>query len=87
MILSISFSLQQSKLDSFLEMPEILLLPQVNLLLSGNHRATVQKRSFNVIVAIYKQIYERIHDPSSGYEQPEVVFSKTPEQVAELLCG
>ncbi|EAT44683.1 AAEL003980-PA, partial [Aedes aegypti] len=76
-----------SKLDSFLEMPEILLLPQVNLLLSGNHRATVQKRSFNVIVAIYKQIYERIHDPSSGYEQPEVVFSKTPEQVAELLCG
>lgn len=76
-----------SKLDSFLEMPEILLLPQVNLLQSGNHRATVQKRSFNVIIAIYKQIYERIHDPSSGYEQPELVFSKTPEQVVELLCG
>uniref|UniRef100_A0A1Q3F6J5 Conserved oligomeric Golgi complex subunit 6 n=1 Tax=Culex tarsalis TaxID=7177 RepID=A0A1Q3F6J5_CULTA len=76
-----------SKLDSFLEMPEILLLPQVNLLISGNHRATVQKRSFNVIVAIYKQIYERIHDPASGVERPETVFSKTPEQVAELLCG
>ncbi|XP_053685467.1 conserved oligomeric Golgi complex subunit 6 [Sabethes cyaneus] len=76
-----------SKLDSFLEMPEILLLPQVNLLLSGNHRSTVQKRSFNVIVAIYKQIYERIHDPSSGYENPEAVLSKTPEQVTELLCG
>ncbi|XP_055531100.1 conserved oligomeric Golgi complex subunit 6 [Wyeomyia smithii] len=76
-----------SKLDSFLEMPEILLLPQVNLLLSGNHRSTVQKRSFNVIVAIYKQIYERIHDPANGYEHPEAVFSKTPEQVTELLCG
>ncbi|XP_058462826.1 conserved oligomeric Golgi complex subunit 6 [Malaya genurostris] len=76
-----------SKLDSFLEMPDILLLPQVNLLLSGNHRTTVQKRSFNVIVAIYKQIYERIHDPASGYGEPEGVFSKSPEQVAEMLCG
>lgn len=47
----------QVKLDSFLEMPDVLLLPQVNLLLSSAHRSTVQKRSFNVIIAIYKQIY------------------------------
>lgn len=47
----------QVKLDSFLEMPDVLLLPQVNLLQSSAHRSTVQKRSFNVIVAIYKQIY------------------------------
>lgn len=38
-------------------MPDVLLLPQVNLLQSNAHRSTVQKRSFNVIVAIYKQIY------------------------------
>lgn len=38
-------------------MPDVLLLPQVNLLQSSAHRSTVQKRSFNVIVAIYKQIY------------------------------
>lgn len=47
----------QVKLDSFLEMPDVLLLAQVNLLQSSAHRSTVQKRSFNVIVAIYKQIY------------------------------
>lgn len=47
----------QVKLDSFLEMPDVLLLPQVNLLQSSAHRSTVQKRSFNVIIAIYKQIY------------------------------
>lgn len=47
----------QVKLDSFLEMPDVLLLPQVNLLQSNAHRSAVQKRSFNVIVAIYKQIY------------------------------
>lgn len=38
-------------------MPDVLLLPQVNLLQSSAHRTTVQKRSFNVIIAIYKQIY------------------------------
>lgn len=51
----------QVKLDSFLEMPDVLLLPQVNLLQSGAHRSTVQKRSFNVIIAIYKQIYGKNH--------------------------
>lgn len=51
------FHVFQVKLDSFLEMPDVLLLPQVNLLQSNAHRSTVQKRSFNVIIAIYKQIY------------------------------
>ncbi|ETN67849.1 component of oligomeric golgi family complex [Anopheles darlingi] len=76
-----------NKLEQFLHTPEILLLPQVNLLVSSSHRATVQKRSFNVIIAIYRQIYERINDPANGYTNPETILSKTPEQVAELLCG
>ncbi|XP_053675428.1 conserved oligomeric Golgi complex subunit 6 [Anopheles nili] len=76
-----------TKLEQFLQTPEILLLPQVNLLISSGHRAMVQKRSFNVIIAIYRQIYERINDPKNGYTNPETIFSKTPEQVAELLCG
>ena len=38
-------------------MPDVLLLPQVNLLQSAAHRNTVQKRAFNVIIAIYRQIY------------------------------
>lgn len=44
-------------MDAFLEMPDILLLPQVNLLQSSTHRTTVQKRAFHVIIAIYKQLY------------------------------
>lgn len=48
-------------------MPDVLLLPQVNLLQSATHRSTVQKRSFNVIIAIYKQIYgTRIWSLNSG---------------------
>lgn len=66
-------------------MPEVLILPQVNLLQSSTHRTTVQRRALNVIIAIYKQLYERIH--SGDYQRPEQLLSKTPEQVAEMLCG
>lgn len=75
------------KLDTFLDMPDILLLPQVNLLQSGTHRTAVQKRSFSVIAAIYKQLYERVHDPQHGFQSPEWVFNRTPEQVTDLLAG
>ncbi|BFG06287.1 conserved oligomeric Golgi complex subunit 6 [Drosophila madeirensis] len=76
-----------SKLDAFLELPDVLLLPQVQLIMSSSHRATVQKRAFNVIVAIYKQIYERVHDPANGFEQPDQLLHKTPEQVAHILTA
>lgn len=79
------FNLSQNKLDAFIECPEMLILPQVNLLLSSNHSSTVQKRAFNVIVAIYRQLYERIH--SGDYQNPEQLLSKTPEQVQNMLVG
>lgn len=48
-------------------MPDVLLLPQVNLLQSNAHRSTVQKRSFNVIIAIYKQIYGKYSFTCQGF--------------------
>ncbi|XP_075165581.1 conserved oligomeric Golgi complex subunit 6 [Haematobia irritans] len=75
-----------NKMEAFLQMPEVLLLPQIQLIMSSSHRSAVQKRSFNVIVAIYKQIYDRVHDPANGFEHPENIFSKTPEQVAKILA-
>lgn len=74
-----------SKLEAFLEMPEILLLPQIQLITSSGHRNTVQKRSFQVILTIYKQIYERVHNPANGFVSPESIFARTPEEVAKLL--
>lgn len=74
------------KMDAFLQMPEVLLLPQIQLIMSSAHRSAVQKRSFNVIVAIYKQIYERVHDPANGFDHPESIFSKTPQHVAKILA-
>lgn len=77
----------QTKFDAFLEMPEVLLLPQVNLLQSGTHRTAVQRRSHGVIVAIYKQLYERVNDPASGCEALDGAFPKTPDQVNDLLSN
>uniref|UniRef100_A0A1A9X3N5 Conserved oligomeric Golgi complex subunit 6 n=1 Tax=Glossina brevipalpis TaxID=37001 RepID=A0A1A9X3N5_9MUSC len=74
-----------AKMDAFLEMPDVLLLSQVQLILSSAHRCSVRKRSFNVIVAIYKQIYERVYDPANGFENPQAIFSKDPEQIAKIL--
>ncbi|XP_030383226.1 conserved oligomeric Golgi complex subunit 6 [Scaptodrosophila lebanonensis] len=74
-----------SKMDAFLEMPGVLLLPQIQLIVSSAHRTTVQRRSFNVILAIYKQIYERVYDPANGFEEPEALLSKSPEQVGQIL--
>ncbi|KAL1131093.1 hypothetical protein AAG570_012330 [Ranatra chinensis] len=75
------------KLENFISMPELLQLPQVNCLLSGNHRTLVQKRSIEVIVAIYKQLYQCIHDPTNLYENPSSFISRTPQQVSDALLG
>lgn len=71
------------KLDSFVECPDILKLPQINLLQSSNYAMMIQKRSFSVIVAIYKQLYEKIH--SGDYQNPELLLRKTPEEVQKML--
>lgn len=70
-----------NKMDGFLEMPEILLLPQINLLMSSNHRNTIQKRAFNVIIALYKQIHERV----VGDEHLKGVLTRSPEDVSAIL--
>lgn len=70
------------KFEAFLDVPEMLLLPQVNLLQSSTHRTTVQRRSFSVIVAIYGQLYERVRPTRQPDHQlaggEEVVASGRP---------
>jgi len=66
-------------------MPEILMLPQMRLLQSSNYRKLVQKRSCEVIAAIYKQLYDAVHDPTNMYQNPAVLMPRKPEQVLELM--
>lgn len=68
-------------------MPDVLMLPQISLLQSSNHRLATQNRSFEVIGAIYKQLYEACHDPKNLYQNPTSLFSRTPEDLLQTLIS
>jgi len=68
-------------------MPDVLLLPQISLLQSNNHRTITQKRSFDVIGSIYKQLYDACHDPKNLYKNPSGLFSRTPEELLQSLIS
>lgn len=68
-------------------MPDVLLLPQISLLQSNNHRTITQKRSFEVIGAIYKQLYDSCHNPKNLYQNPSSLFSRTPDELLQTLIS
>lgn len=74
-----------NKLEAFLVMPDVLLLPQINLLQSNKHREVTKRRSFEVIGAIYKQLYEACHDEKNNYKNPSGLFTRTPEELLRIL--
>lgn len=74
-----------SKLDHLSTHPDSILLPQINLLLSSKHKKSVQKRSFDVLLAIYKQLYEAVHNRVNQYEAPDSILSKTPEELNAMF--
>ncbi|XP_026678602.1 conserved oligomeric Golgi complex subunit 6-like [Diaphorina citri] len=71
--------------DNFLANPNTLVLPQVNLILNGEHRNAILTRSCQVICAIYRQLYEAVHDPTNMYENPATLLSKTPAEIRTIL--
>ncbi|XP_044753342.1 conserved oligomeric Golgi complex subunit 6 [Coccinella septempunctata] len=73
------------KLDYLISNPESSLLPQINLLLSSKHKHTIQKRAFDLLIAVYKQLYEGVNNPSNLYENPMLILNKTPEELTKSL--
>lgn len=74
-----------NKFDMFLVSPDVYVLPQLNLLLSHTHKSLVKKRAFEVILAIYAQLYNAVHDPANGYNDPQAIVRRTPDEVNKLL--
>ncbi|CAH0725915.1 unnamed protein product, partial [Brenthis ino] len=74
-----------NKFDLFLVTPDVYILSQLNLLISQNHKSYVKKRAFEVIMAIYEQLYQAIHDPKNGYVEPQSIIRRTPNEVKKLL--
>ncbi|XP_063986387.1 conserved oligomeric Golgi complex subunit 6 [Diachasmimorpha longicaudata] len=76
-----------NKLESFLLMSDAFLLPQISLLQNSTHRSTALKRSFQVIGAIYKQLYDACYDPKNQYQNPAGLFVRTPEDLLDKLVS
>lgn len=74
------------KLHYLSEEPDSILLPQINLLLSSKHKKSVQKRSFDLLLAIYKQLYEAVQNPANQYENPAAILSKSPEELLSMFA-
>ncbi|KAM3964600.1 conserved oligomeric Golgi complex subunit 6 [Aphomia sociella] len=74
-----------NKFDMFLVSPDVYILPQLNLLLSHSHKSYVKKRAFEVILAIYTQLYQAVHDSNNGYVDPQTIVHRTPDEVKTLL--
>ncbi|BES87218.1 oligomeric golgi complex [Nesidiocoris tenuis] len=76
-----------SKMERYLVSPELLTLPQVECLASTTHRSQVLIRAQQVIIAIYKQLHEYVHDPKCGYSNPQALLPRDPSQIVAILGG
>lgn len=74
-----------NKFDLFLGSPDTYILPQLDLLLSHTQKVTIKKRSFEVIVAIYTQLYKEIYNPNNCYSDPNTIIRRSPVEVEKLL--
>ncbi|XP_066140441.1 conserved oligomeric Golgi complex subunit 6 isoform X1 [Euwallacea fornicatus] len=74
-----------TKLDSLATQPDSILLPQINLLLSSKHKKAVLKRSFAILLAIYKQLYDAVYNPANLYENPSRILGKTPDELNKMF--
>ncbi|KAJ8983853.1 hypothetical protein NQ317_016458 [Molorchus minor] len=73
------------KLNYLTTSPDAILLTQIKLLTSSKHKKCVQKRSFEVLIAIYKQLYEAINNPTNQYENPHLIFERSPEELENII--
>ncbi|KAB0796642.1 hypothetical protein PPYR_10703 [Photinus pyralis] len=74
-----------SKLDMLVSLPDSMLLQQIHLLSSSKHKKSVQKRAFDVLLAIYKQLYEGVYDANNLYENPASILPRTPSELMKML--
>lgn len=75
-------------MESYLSSPHMLILPQINWILNSSLRNKVQKRANEVIVSIYRQLYQCVHDPVNQYQNPTSLMPHSVEEVEStlLLC-
>lgn len=75
----------QNKLDSVINDPESVLLPQIYHLSDTGTRKYVQQQSFRILAAIYRKVYEAVINPKNGY--PSEILKMDPKTLEDSLCS
>lgn len=73
------------KFDSFLASPDSIALSQLSFLTSASVRDSVLEKSTSLIHDAYKTLYEVITNPGNGFDEPQSIVPRTPDQVKRLL--
>lgn len=67
--------------------PDTVAVPQIGCLKNPIHLNKVRRQSNEVISAVYKQLYEHVHNPDNEYDDPSVLMSRTPDLVYQILVN
>lgn len=70
-----------------LVMPDSIAVPQIGCLKNPLHLSKVRRQSNEVISAVYKQLYEHVHNPTNEYDDPSSLMPRTPELVYQILVN
>ena len=62
-----------------------MTLPQIKCIFDSTHRNRVLHRANKVIVAIYKQLYSAIQDPTNQYQNASSLLPYEPHEIEKLL--
>ncbi|XP_025416462.1 conserved oligomeric Golgi complex subunit 6 isoform X2 [Sipha flava] len=76
-----------SKLESMLVMPDSIAVPQIGYLKNPLHLNKIRRQSNEVISAVYKQLYDHVHDPTNEYDDPSSLMPRTPQLVYQILVN
>ncbi|OXA64678.1 conserved oligomeric Golgi complex subunit 6 [Folsomia candida] len=82
---SASLKIFVNKLDSVINDPESVLLPQIYHLSDTGTRKYVQQQSFRILAAIYRKVYEAVINPKNGY--PSEILKMDPKTLEDSLCS
>uniref|UniRef100_A0AAY5EGV3 Conserved oligomeric Golgi complex subunit 6 n=1 Tax=Electrophorus electricus TaxID=8005 RepID=A0AAY5EGV3_ELEEL len=71
--------------DGYLASPDSFIMTQLNFLLSAAIREQIFRQSTELVCRAYGEVYRAVTDATNGYQQPETVLHRSPQQVQSLL--
>ncbi|XP_061684304.1 conserved oligomeric Golgi complex subunit 6 [Syngnathoides biaculeatus] len=71
--------------DRYLSSPDSLVMPQLNFLLSAAIKDQIFTQSTELVCRAYGEVHSALGSPANGYNEPEQLLPRSPQQVRALL--